>query len=156
MSKLLALKANKTKADDRVDDQPERKSMLKTPVGTRDLAPKQMAIREHAFKTVIDCFERHNAKPLDTPVFELKETLTGKYGEDSKLIYGLANQGEEFLSLRFDLTVPFARYLAQNKVSAMKRYQISKVYRKDNPAMTQGRFREFFQCVSISHSEKNS
>jgi histidyl-tRNA synthetase len=54
-------------------------------------------------------FKRHGAVEIDTPVFELKETLTGKYGEDSKLIYDLADQGGELLALRYDLTVPFAR-----------------------------------------------
>lgn len=108
-----------------------------------------MVIREQAFNKIIECFKRHGAESLDTPIFELKEVLTGKYGEDSKLIYDLANQGGELLSLRYDLTVPFARFLAQNKVASIKRFQIGKVYRRDNPAMTKGRFREFFQCVSI-------
>ncbi|XP_018417412.1 PREDICTED: histidine--tRNA ligase, cytoplasmic-like isoform X3 [Nanorana parkeri] len=79
---------------------------------------------------------------LKTP----KETLTGKYGEDSKLIYDLKDQGGELLSLRYDLTVPFARYLAMNKITNIKRYHIAKVYRRDNPAMTRGRYREFYQC----------
>uniref|UniRef100_A0A3Q2C890 histidine--tRNA ligase n=1 Tax=Cyprinodon variegatus TaxID=28743 RepID=A0A3Q2C890_CYPVA len=74
------------------------------------------------------------------------ETLTGKYGEDSKLIYDLKDQGGELLSLRYDLTVPFARYLAMNKITNIKRYHIAKVYRRDNPAMTRGRYREFYQC----------
>ncbi|TTE22035.1 Histidine--tRNA ligase, cytoplasmic [Bagarius yarrelli] len=75
-----------------------------------------------------------------------QETLTGKYGEDSKLIYDLKDQGGELLSLRYDLTVPFARYLAMNKITNIKRYHIAKVYRRDNPAMTRGRYREFYQC----------
>uniref|UniRef100_A0A8C8FMB4 histidine--tRNA ligase n=1 Tax=Oncorhynchus tshawytscha TaxID=74940 RepID=A0A8C8FMB4_ONCTS len=114
--------------------------------GTRDYNPKQMAIREKVFNTIISCFKRHGAENIDTPVFELKETLTGKYGEDSKLIYDLKDQGGELLSLRYDLTVPFARYLAMNKVTNIKRYHIAKVYRRDNPAMTRGRYREFYQC----------
>lgn len=72
----------------------------------------------------------------------------GKYGEDSKLIYDLKDQGGEILALRYDLTVPFARYLAMNKISGIKRYHIAKVYRRDNPATTKGRYREFYQCVS--------
>jgi histidyl-tRNA synthetase len=72
--------------------------------------------------------------------------LTGKYGEDSKLIYDLKDQGGEILSLRYDLTVPLARYLAMNKVTNIKRYHIAKVYRRDNPSMTRGRYREFYQC----------
>ncbi|KAJ4778020.1 Histidine--tRNA ligase [Rhynchospora pubera] len=103
-----------------------------------------MAIREQAFSTIASVFKMHGAEALDTPVFELKETLMGKYGEDSKLIYDLADQGGELCSLRYDLTVPFARHLAMNNLSAMTRYQISKVYRRDNPS--KGRYREFYQC----------
>eukprot|EP00898_Chlorokybus_atmophyticus_P006253 jgi/Chlat1/6629/Chrsp482S06115 len=114
--------------------------------GTRDFLPEQMAIRERAFGTIVQVFKRHGAVALDTPVFELRETLTGKYGEDSKLIYDLADQGGELLSLRYDLTVPFARYLAMHNVGNIKRYHIARVYRRDNPAMNRGRFREFYQC----------
>ena len=81
------------------------------------------------------------------PVFELKEILSGKYGEDSKLIYDLSDQGGELCSLRYDLTVPFARWLAMNSsIQNIKRYHIAKVYRRDQPAMTKGRMREFYQC----------
>lgn len=107
-----------------------------------------MAVREYVLTKVIECFKTHGAQAIDTPVFELKDVLTGKYGEDSKLIYDLKDQGGELLSLRYDLTVPFARYLAMNKISSIKRYHIAKVYRRDNPAMTKGRYREFYQCVS--------
>ncbi|XP_062384221.1 histidine--tRNA ligase-like [Sardina pilchardus] len=124
----------------------EGKYVLKTPKGTRDYSPKQMAIREKVFNTITNSFKRHAAETIDTPVFELKETLMGKYGEDSKLIYDLKDQGGELLSLRYDLTVPFARYLAMNKITNIKRYHIAKVYRRDNPAMTRGRYREFYQC----------
>lgn len=89
------------------NEQGSQKFVLKTPKGTRDYAPKQMAVRAKAFKAIIGCFERHGAEQIDTPVFEMKETLTGKYGEDSKLIYDLADQGGELLSLRYDLTVSF-------------------------------------------------
>ncbi|XP_076446744.1 histidine--tRNA ligase, cytoplasmic-like isoform X3 [Babylonia areolata] len=139
VSKLLALKAQ-------LGDNGPKKFVLKTPKGTRDYNPQQMAIREGVFDKIIRCFKRHGAETIDTPVFELKETLTGKYGEDSKLIYDLADQGGEITSLRYDLTVPFARYLAMNKVTNIKRYHIAKVYRRDNPAMTRGRYREFYQC----------
>ena len=82
-----------------------------------------------------------------SPVFELKEILSGKYGEDSKLIYDLADQGGELCSLRYDLTVPFARWLAMNpSIQSIKRYHIAKVYRRDQPAMAKGRLREFYQC----------
>ena len=62
--------------------------------GARDFMPEQMAIRESAFAAITSVFKRHGAVSIDTPVFELRETLTGKYGEDSKLIYDLADQGE--------------------------------------------------------------
>jgi histidyl-tRNA synthetase len=114
--------------------------------GARDFAPDQMAIREVAFNKIIAVFKRHGAVSIDTPVFELRETLMGKYGEDSKLIYDLADQGGELLSLRYDLTVPFARYVALNGIINIKRYHIAKVYRRDQPQMNRGRFREFFQC----------
>ena len=97
---------------------------------------------------VIKVFKRHGAETIDTPIFELKEVLTGKYGEDSKLIYDLKDQGGEILSLRYDLTVPFARYVAMNKIAQVKRYHIGKVYRRDNPSISRGRYREFYQCVS--------
>ncbi|KAM7388869.1 hypothetical protein PAMP_022879 [Pampus punctatissimus] len=140
MAKLLELKA------DLEGDDAKHQFVLKTAKGTRDYSPKQMAIREKVFNTIISCFKRHGAETIDTPVFELKETLTDKYGEDSKLIYDLKDQGGELLSLRYDLTVPFARYLAMNKITNIKRYHIAKVYRRDNPAMTRGRYREFYQC----------
>lgn len=118
----------------------------KIPKGTRDFLPEQMAIREKAFGAIVGVFKRHGAVALDTPVFELRETLMGKYGEDSKLIYDLADQGGEILSLRYDLTVPFARYLAMHNVGNIKRYHIARVYRRDQPQMARGRFREFYQC----------
>lgn len=123
--------------------------MLKTPKGTCDHNPQQMALRQKVFRKIETIFQTHGAHAIDTPVFELKEVLTGKYGEDSKLIYDLADQGGELLALRYDLTVPFARYLAMNKITNIKRYQIGKVYRRDTPSITQGRLREFYQCVSI-------
>lgn len=76
--------------------------------GTRDYEPFQMAIREKVFSTITNCFKKHGAVTIDTPIFELKETLTGKYGEDSKLIYDLQDQGGELCSLRYDLTVILA------------------------------------------------
>ncbi len=92
-----------------------------------------MVVRREAFKIIKGIFLQHNAVEIDTPVFELKETLTGKYGEDSKLIYDLKDQGGEMLSLRYDLTVPFSRYLALNRVQNIKRFHVAKVYRRDNP-----------------------
>jgi histidyl-tRNA synthetase len=114
--------------------------------GARDFGPEQMRIREQAFSAIRRVFKRHGGVEIDTPVFELKELLTGKYGEDSKLIYDLADQGGELLSLRYDLTVPFARFLAMRSVGNIKRYHIAKVYRRDQPQAARGRYREFYQC----------
>ncbi|XP_004290239.1 PREDICTED: histidine--tRNA ligase [Fragaria vesca subsp. vesca] len=122
----------------------ETRRLPKLPKGTRDFAKEQMTIRKKAFSIIENVFERHGATALDTPVFELRDTLMGKYGEDSKLIYDLADQGGELSSLRYDLTVPFARYVAMNGITSFKRYQIAKVYRRDNPS--KGRYREFYQC----------
>ncbi|KAF9122020.1 Cytoplasmic and mitochondrial histidine tRNA synthetase [Mortierella sp. 14UC] len=121
---------------------------LKNAKGTKDYTPQEMAVREKIFSTIIGVFKKHGGITIDTPVFELKEILSGKYGEDSKLIYDLEDQGGEKCSLRYDLTVPFARFLAMNgkEYQNIKRYHIAKVYRRDQPAMTKGRMREFFQC----------
>lgn len=120
--------------------------IIKTPKGTRDFSPQQMVVREKILDVVVSCFKRHGAQGLDTPAFELKEMLTENYGENSGLIYDLKDQGGELLSLRYDLTVPFARYLAMNKLKKMKRYHVGKVWRRESPAIVQGRYREFCQC----------
>lgn len=120
--------------------------ILKTPKGTKDWSDKDMVLREAIFSSLTGLFQRHGAVTIDTPVFELRDILTGKYGEDLKLIYNLEDQGGELTSLRYDLTVPFARFVACNSIAAIKRYHIAKVYRRDQPAMTKGRMREFYQC----------
>lgn len=115
--------------------------------GVRDTDPKQMRIKTQAFNIIKEIFNKHGGVEIDTPIFELKETLLGKYGEEGgKLIYDLSDQGGELLSLRYDLTVPFARYLATNNVKKIKRFHLGKVYRRDQPDMNRGRFREFYQC----------
>lgn len=119
---------------------------LKTPKGTKDWGDSDMVIREGIFSHLRSLFQSHGGVTIDTPVFELREILAGKYGEDSKLIYNLEDQGGELTSLRYDLTVPFARYVAMNGIANVKRYHIAKVYRRDQPAMTKGRMREFYQC----------
>lgn len=134
LSKLVVFKA------------PQGKVVCKVPNGVRDIGPKQMKIREEVIALVTSIFKRHGAVSIDTPVFELREVLTEKYGEESKLIYNLEDQGGELLSLRYDLTVPFARYLATSGEAKLKRYQISKVYRRESGSTEQGRFREFYQC----------
>ena len=139
-------KDKKNKDDEKSGPKGDLKAKVKVVKGARDFLPFQMAIRDKAFKIITDVFKKHGAVEIDTPVFELKETLMGKYGEDSKLIYDLNDQGGELLSLRYDLTVPFARFMAVNNLPSIKRYHIGKVYRRDNPQMSRGRYREFYQC----------
>ena len=122
----------------------EQRRIPKCAKGTRDMTPIQMAIREKAFNIIKSVFKKHGAVEIDTPVFELRETLMGKYGEDSKLIYDLQDQGGELASLRYDLTVPFARFVASERMEKIKRFHIAKVYRRDQPQMNKGRFREFY------------
>ena len=111
-----------------------------------------MACREHIERIVKDVFQTFGGSCLDTPVFERKDVLTGKYGEDQKLIFDLKDQGGEELALRYDHTVPLARYLAMNGAlnAQAKLWQVGKVYRRDNPVMSKGRMREFSQAVSAS------
>ncbi|CAF4309387.1 unnamed protein product, partial [Rotaria sp. Silwood2] len=145
VTKLLSLK--KEQSNHRKENIISNDKILKIPRGTRDYHPNQMKIRDEVFRTIINCFKQHGADTIDTPVIELTTLLKEKYGEDSKLIYELKDQdNEETLALRYDLTVPFARYISQNKISTMKRYHIGKVYRLDSPKMTRGRYREFYQC----------
>jgi histidyl-tRNA synthetase len=138
--------------------------------GTRDFNSQQIANRDYIFNTVKSNFKRFGFAPIETPSFELSETLLGKYGEEGdRLIFKIINSGEKVKkadlkalednqlarfsnslsekALRYDLTVPFARYVAQyqNDITfPFKRYQIQPVWRADRPQ--KGRFQEFFQC----------
>src|SRR5216110_14959 len=126
----------------------------KPPSGTRDFLPADIRRREYVIGVVRDVFERYGFEPLETPAFENIETLLGKYGEEgNKLIFKILRRGEHEssgeadLALRYDLTVPLARVVAQyqNELPKFfKRYQIQPVWRADRPA--RGRFREFYQC----------
>lgn len=141
VSKIYNLTKDILKAPEETNKKP------KPPKGTRDYTPLQMTIKNKAIDMIKAVFKKHGAVEIDTPVFELKDTLLGKYGEEGgKLIYDLEDQGGELLSLRYDLTVPFARYMGSSNLRKMKRFHISKVYRRDQPNMNKGRFREFYQC----------
>ncbi|XP_065089375.1 histidine--tRNA ligase, cytoplasmic-like isoform X1 [Ochlerotatus camptorhynchus] len=146
VAKLLALKAQLLNLDEGEPERGNKNITLKTAKGTRDYGPEAMALRLDILERVKTVFKKHGAETIDTPVFELKEVLTGKYGEDSKLIYDLKDQGGEILALRYDLTVPFARFVGMGNVFNIRRYHIAKVYRRDNPSMSKGRYREFYQC----------
>jgi len=140
------------------------------PKGTRDISPEQYAKRSYIFNTIESVFKKYAYKPIETPAMELLTTLTGKYGDEGdKLIFKILNSGN-FLSdvdggdyeqrntarlisqicekaLRYDLTVPFARYVVQhlNDITfPFRRYQIQPVWRADRPQ--KGRYREFYQC----------
>lgn len=119
---------------------------LRTPKGTKDLNPQDSAFYNEIISRVQSIFEQHGAVNINTPIIELKDVLCNKYGEDSKLIYDLKDQGGDICALRYDLTVPFARYLATNKTAKIKRYQVGQVFRRDQPSIAKGRLREFTQC----------
>jgi histidyl-tRNA synthetase len=115
----------------------------------RDFLPADMLKREYVFGVVRDVFHLYGFEPMQTPILELKETLYGKYGEDAeKLIYSSQHPGgKEEVAMRYDLTVPLARVVAQyeNEIKLpFKRYQLSPVFRAERPQ--RGRYREFFQC----------
>jgi histidyl-tRNA synthetase len=122
--------------------------------GTRDFLPADVRRREHVVSVVRRVYERYGFEPLETPAFENIETLVGRYGDEgNKLIFKILKRGEEErsgladLALRYDLTVPLARVVAEHQQSLPKffrRYQIQPVWRADRPA--RGRFREFYQC----------
>ncbi|MBU3011912.1 histidine--tRNA ligase [Polaribacter vadi] len=140
------------------------------PKGTRDFSPIEVANRTYIMNTIKTAFETFGFQPIETPSFENSSTLMGKYGEEGdRLIFKILNSGdflkkadEKLLSekestkvtaqisekaLRYDLTVPFARYVVQhqNEITfPFKRYQVQPVWRADRPQ--KGRFREFFQC----------
>ncbi|OIR58654.1 MAG: histidyl-tRNA synthetase [Amphiamblys sp. WSBS2006] len=129
---------------------------LKTPKGTRDYTHPETETRRGAIDKIVAVFRKHGAVEIETPVLELRDLLLDRYGDDTKLIYNLEDQQGELCSLRYDLTVPFARLLGMKNIQKIKRFQIGKVYRRDQPAMTKGRHREFYQCdfdIAGSHPE---
>src|SRR5680860_11120 len=115
--------------------------------GFRDYTPEQMRLRLRVISIFRTVFERHGFEPLDTPALEYMETLTGKAGENEKLMYHFLDQGDREVGLRYDLTVPLARMAAMHQnelVLPFKRYHIAPVWRAEKPQ--RGRFREFWQC----------
>ncbi|GAB68135.1 histidine -- tRNA ligase, partial [Plasmodium cynomolgi strain B] len=145
----LRRKLNVYKLDEHIGEVLIQKNInfnLKVPKGAKDFTGEDMQLRNIFFDFIKKKFLLHGAVEIDTPIFELKETLTDKYGEDSKLIFDLKDQGGENLSLRYDLTVPLYRFVNTNNLNSLKRFHIGKVYRRDEPSMNRGRFREFYQC----------
>lgn len=140
------------------------------PKGTRDFLPAEVAKRNYLFDTIKKVFKRYGFAPIETPSFELSSTLLGKYGEEGdRLIFRILNSGEKMRkadldalaqdnlprfanslaekALRYDLTVPFARFVVQHQNELnfpFKRYQIQPVWRADRPQ--HGRYQEFYQC----------
>jgi histidyl-tRNA synthetase len=123
------------------------------PKGTRDFGQLEMARRNYIFDTIQEVFQLYGFQQIETPSMENLSTLMGKYGEEGdKLLFRIQNSGEKASlapekGLRYDLTVPFARYVVQHReelVFPFKRYQIQPVWRADRPQ--KGRYREFYQC----------
>lgn len=120
----------------------------RVPRGMRDILPEAMIRRQYVIDVIREVFETFGFEPLSTPAIEMEETLKGKYGRDAeKLIYSAAyGQGEEKLALRYDLSVPLSRIVAQypDLPKPFKRYQIAPLWRAEKPQ--RGRYREFYQC----------
>lgn len=115
--------------------------------GFRDYLPGEMLQKERMLASVREVFEQHGYPPLMTPALEYAEVLTGKYGDEGEmLLYRFRDNGDRDVALRYDLTVPLARVLAEHGDIGMpfRRYQIAPVWRAEKPA--RGRFREFMQC----------
>ncbi|MGE3798797.1 MAG: histidine--tRNA ligase [Thermomicrobiales bacterium] len=115
--------------------------------GFRDYLPAQMRLRQQVIGRFREVFESHGFEQLDTPAIEYLEVLTGKAGENEKLMYAFEDHGGRRVGLRYDLTVPLARVVAmhQSEISLpFKRYHIAPVWRAEKPQ--RGRFREFWQC----------
>ena len=133
-----------------------------TPKGFRDIEPETAKKRRETIAKIADVLEEYGFVPLETPTIEFAETLLGKYGEDEKLIYQFTDRGGRKLALRFDLTVPLARYVANNlgviEKGPFRRYQIGQVFRGENPQA--GRYREFaqfdFDTVSSASLEEDA
>ena len=127
--------------------------MVSIPRGTRDFSPLEMARRNYIFNTIREVYQLYGYTQIETPAMEQLSTLMGKYGEEGdKLLFRIQNSGEKAAltpekGLRYDLTVPFARYVVthRNEIQfPFKRYQIQPVWRADRPQ--KGRYREFYQC----------
>ena len=123
------------------------------PKGTRDFGQLEMARRNYIFDTIKSVFSLYGFQQIETPAMENLSTLMGKYGEEGdKLLFRIQNSGEKAAlapekGLRYDLTVPFARYVVQHREEIsfpFKRFQIQPVWRADRPQ--KGRYREFYQC----------
>ncbi len=115
--------------------------------GMRDFLPEDMRRREYVFGILEEIFKAHGFEKIETPAIELWEILSGKYGEEEKLIYRFKDRKGRDIGLRYDLTVPLARVVAQHKSELtfpFKRYQMERVWRADRPQ--KGRYREFYQC----------
>lgn len=126
---------------------------LSAPAGMRDTGHAEMLVRNKCIDDIRKVFLLHGGQELDTPVLERREVLMGHYGEENKkLVFDVQDQGasedgsSKKLTMRFDLTVPFARHMAVTNRMRMKRFQIAKVYRRDNPSVIKGRMREFYQA----------
>lgn len=117
-----------------------------TPKGFGDVMPEEAKKRRFMINAIVPILEKNGFVPLETPTIEFAETLLGKYGEDEKLVYTLTDKGGRKLALRYDLTVPLARFVANNiglLKPTFRRYQIGQSFRADNPQ--RGRRREFTQ-----------
>jgi len=131
-----------------------------TPKGFRDIKPDLAKKRREVINLIAETLEEFGFVPIETPTIEFEETLIGKYGEEEKLIYKFTDRGNRKLALRYDLTVPLARFVANNLGllnPSFSRYQVGQVFRGEKPQ--KGRFREFtqfdFDTVGVSTPEED-
>jgi len=129
-------------------NQPQLNTNWVCPKGCVDYWAQSYGQINNLKKKLENIFQKSGGIPIETPVFENKSVLMGKYGEeaDSKLVYNICEEGGEPLTLRYDHTVPFIRFIKSNGISKMRRYTIGKVYRRDQPQLSKGRLREFYQA----------
>ncbi len=130
-----------------------------TPKGFRDLGPDLARVRRKTINVIAEVLEEFGFVPIETPIVEFAETLLGKYGEEEKLIYQFEDKGGRKLALRYDLTVPLARYVTNyNPPLPFSRYQVGQVFRGENPQ--RGRYREFtqfdFDTVGVKSAEEDA
>jgi histidyl-tRNA synthetase len=132
-----------------------------TPKGFRDIDPENAKKRREVINKLASVLEEYGFVPLETPTIEFADTLLGKYGEDEKLIFQFEDRGSRKVALRYDLTVPLARYVANNLgilKPTFSRYQIGQIFRGENPQ--KGRYREStqfdFDTVGVSSPEEDA
>ena len=122
------------------------RSIIKPVKGMKDLTEEQINLRNNIIGKLINIFKKYGGNQIETPVVENIEIVNDLYGEEfEKQVFMVTNKNsKKQLMLRYDLTIPFIRYIASNGITKFRGFRIGKVYRGDNPNIKQGRYREFY------------